>query len=133
MKLTTLTYWRELVQWPVAATYLTTLPPPGQIGRYAGLRSLVYGTALLIAPTAGTALYTWHPAAVWAACLVTGVTAGLVVLPDRRRAGRGAANGAARAAAQPSGRLPDLASRQASTALTASSPMEMASAPCRPS
>jgi MFS family permease len=123
----------ELVQWPVAATYLTTLAPPGQIGRYAGLRSLAYGTALLIAPAAGTALYTWHPAAVWAACLVTGVAAGLIVLPDRRRAGRGAASGAPRAAAQPSGRLPDLASRQASTALTASRPMEMASAPRRPS
>ena len=119
----------ELVQWPVAATYLTTLAPPRQIGRYAGLRSLAYGTALLIAPAAGTALYTWHPAAVWAACLITGITAGLIVLPDRRRAGRGAA----RAAVQPPGRRPGLESSQVSTALTPSKPMAIPSAPCRPS
>jgi hypothetical protein len=40
----------ELAQWPVAAAYITSLAQPGMTGRYAGARSLCYGTALLIAP-----------------------------------------------------------------------------------
>lgn len=48
----------ELIQRPVAAAYTTILAPPGRIGAYAGARSLCYGTALLLAPLAGTALYT---------------------------------------------------------------------------
>jgi MFS family permease len=87
----------ELIQWPIAAAYLTALAPPRHIGRYAGLRSLAYGSALLIAPTAGTALYAWHPAAVWTACLITGVTAGLIIIPDLRRRGHAPPGSAARA------------------------------------
>ncbi|WP_158684603.1 MFS transporter [Amycolatopsis orientalis] len=78
----------ELVQWPVAAAYLTDLAPPNQLGRYAGLRSLAYGTALLIAPAFGTALYAWAPAAVWPACTAIGLAAGALVLPDLRRPNR---------------------------------------------
>ena len=45
----------ELAHWPVAAAYTTSLAPPGATGRYAGARSVCFGTTLLLAPLAGTA------------------------------------------------------------------------------
>jgi MFS family permease len=71
----------ELAQWPVAAAYTTSLAPPGMTGRYAGTRSLCYGTALLLAPLAGTALYNLSPAVLWAACTVAGICAAAVIAP----------------------------------------------------
>jgi hypothetical protein len=73
----------ELIQWPVAASYLTDLAPPRQLGRYAGVRSLAYGTAMLIAPAAGTALY-HHPQLIWWLSLTAALAAGAVLLPDLR-------------------------------------------------
>jgi MFS family permease len=64
----------EMVQWPVAATYLTTLAPAHHRGRHAGLHSLAYGTALPIVPAAGTTIYIWHPTAGW--------PAGALLIPD---------------------------------------------------
>jgi len=79
----------ELVQWPVAAAYTTSLAPLRMTGRYAGARSFCYGLALLLAPLAGTALYGWSPAALWAACGVAGICAAAVITPypHRRHAG----------------------------------------------
>jgi MFS family permease len=77
----------ELAQWPVAAAYTTSLAPLGMTGRYAGARSLCYGTALLLAPLAGAALYRLNPDALWAACAATGTCAAAVIAPRRRRPG----------------------------------------------
>lgn len=71
----------ELAQWPVAAAYTTSLAPPGMTGRYAGARSLCYGTALLLAPLAGTALYHLSPVLLWCACAALGVCAAAVIIP----------------------------------------------------
>jgi MFS family permease len=71
----------ELAQWPVAAAYTTSLAPPGMTGRYAGARSLCYGTALLLAPLAGTAFYHLSPALLWGACAGVGVCAAAVITP----------------------------------------------------
>ena len=71
----------ELAQWPVAAAYATSLAPPGMTGRYAGARSLCYGTALLLAPLAGTALYSLSPALLWGGCAVAGICAAAVITP----------------------------------------------------
>jgi MFS family permease len=82
----------ELTQWPVAAAYTTSLAPPGMIGRYAGTRSLCYGTALLLAPLAGTALYSLSPDLLWAGCAAAGIFAAAVINPLPRLArprGRG--------------------------------------------
>jgi MFS family permease len=82
----------ELVQWPVAATYTTSLAPPGMTGRYAGTRSTAYGLALLVAPLAGTALYRLDPVVLWLACAAVGAVAAVITTwpwrarlrPDRR-------------------------------------------------
>jgi MFS family permease len=71
----------ELAQWPVAAAYTTSLAPPGMTGRYAGTRSLCYGTALLLAPLAGAALYNLSPAVLWGACAAAGICAAAVIAP----------------------------------------------------
>lgn len=71
----------ELTQWPVAAAYTTSLAPPGMIGRYAGTRSLCYGTALLLAPLAGTALYSLSPALLWVGCAAAGICAAALIGP----------------------------------------------------
>jgi MFS family permease len=71
----------ELAQWPVAAAYTTSLAPPGMTGRYAGARSLCYGTALLLAPLAGAALYQMSPALLWGACAAVGICAAAVITP----------------------------------------------------
>lgn len=75
----------ELTQWPVAAAYTTSLAPPGMIGRYAGTRSLCYGTSLLLAPLAGTALYGLNPVLLWSTCAVAGIGAAIVMAPPRIR------------------------------------------------
>lgn len=71
----------ELTQWPVAAAFTTSLAPPGMTARYAGARSLCYGTALLLAPLAGTSLYRVSPGALWAACAAAGISAAAVTAP----------------------------------------------------
>ncbi len=71
----------ELTQWPVAAAFTTSLAPPAMIGRYAGTRSLCYGTALLLAPLIGTALFSLSPALLWGGCAVAGITAAAVISP----------------------------------------------------
>lgn len=71
----------ELAQWPVAAAYTTALAPPGRTGAYAGARSLCYGTALLLAPLAGTAVYRLSPALLWIACAAAGLCAAAVIAP----------------------------------------------------
>lgn len=50
-------------------------------GRYAGTRSLCYGTALLLAPLAGTALYRLSPALLWASCAAAGICAAAIISP----------------------------------------------------
>lgn len=77
----------ELAQWPVAAAYTTSLAPPGMTGRYAGTRSLSYGTALLLAPLAGAVLYSLSPAVLWAACAAAGICAAVTIAPRRRAPG----------------------------------------------
>lgn len=67
----------ELIQWPVAAAYATSLAPPGAIGGYAGARSFCYGLALLLAPL-GSTLYSLNPAILWAACGAAGICAGAI-------------------------------------------------------
>jgi MFS family permease len=101
----------ELTQWPVAAAYTTSLAPAGMIGRYAGTRSLCYGTALLLAPLAGLALYNLSPALLWAGCAAAGICAAAVISPrpragpprEHRRIGPSPAGGR-RASIRPTGR-----------------------------
>jgi MFS family permease len=71
----------ELAQWPVAAAYTTSLAPPGMTGRYAGARSLCYGSALLLAPLASTALYHLSPALLWGCCAAAGICAAAAITP----------------------------------------------------
>ena len=75
----------ELAHWPVAAAYTTSLAPPGRTGRYAGARSLCFGTALLLAPLAGTALFNVSPAALWGACAAAGACAAVIIMSRPRR------------------------------------------------
>lgn len=72
----------ELAQWPVAAAYTTSLAPHGMTGRYAGARSLCYGTALLIAPLAGSGLYRLSPTLLWSACAAAGICAAAAITPS---------------------------------------------------
>ncbi len=72
----------ELAQWPVAAAYTTSLAPPGRTGRIAGARSLCYGTAMLLAPLAGTALYRLSPALLWGGCAAAGICAAAAITPS---------------------------------------------------
>jgi MFS family permease len=69
----------ELAQWPVAASYTTRLAPAGATGRYAGARSFAYGSALLLAPLAGTAAYRASPTILWLACAGVGLVAAVVM------------------------------------------------------
>jgi MFS family permease len=63
----------------VAASYLAELAPPGRAGRWAGTRSLAYGTAMLGGPLLGTTCYEWSPTLVWAGCLACGALAALAI------------------------------------------------------
>jgi MFS family permease len=69
----------ELTQWPVAAAHTASLAPPGMTARYAGARSLCYGTALLLAPLAGTTLYRLGGGILWAGCAAAGICAAAVI------------------------------------------------------
>ncbi|MBV9384436.1 MAG: hypothetical protein JOY82_20470 [Streptosporangiaceae bacterium] len=54
-------------------------------GRYAGARSLCYGTAPLVAPLADTALYNLSPAALWCTCAAAGICAAAMITPGQMR------------------------------------------------
>lgn len=75
----------ELAQWPVAEAYTSSLAPLGLTARYAGVRSLCYGTALLLAPLAGTILYHRSPTLLWAVCAAAGATAAAIITPPTVR------------------------------------------------
>jgi hypothetical protein len=52
-------------------------------GRYAGARSLCYGTALLLAPLVSTPLYRLSPDLLWGACAAVCLGAAAVMTPFR--------------------------------------------------
>jgi hypothetical protein len=75
-------------------------------GRYAGARSLCYGTAMLLAPLAGLALYRLNPAAPWGACGAAGIGAAVITLNPRAKAS--STSNAAVTAAKKESPQPDL-------------------------
>lgn len=70
----------EMVHSPVLSAYVAALAPPHLAGRYQGLYGLAWGSGLLLAPAVGTALFSWHPPALWLLCGALGIVAAALVL-----------------------------------------------------
>lgn len=70
----------EMVHSPVLSAYIAALAPPHLAGRYQGLYGLAWGSGLLLAPTVGIALFSWHPPVLWLLCGVLGIIAAALVL-----------------------------------------------------
>jgi MFS family permease len=75
----------EMVFSPVASAYVAALAPPTLRGRYTATWGLMFALGAVLGPAAGTALYAWHPRALWLACLVVGVVSALLLVRARAR------------------------------------------------
>lgn len=72
----------EIVNAPVAISYVSNLAPAHLRGRYQGAFSLTWGSALVLGPIIGTSLFDISPAALWTFCLALGLTAATLVLAE---------------------------------------------------
>lgn len=70
----------EMLSLPVGAAYIAELAPVELRGRYMGANGLTWALALIVGPSAGTALFTWNPSALWIASALCGVVAAVVLL-----------------------------------------------------
>ena len=70
----------EMLSLPVGAAYIAELAPVELRGRYMGANGLTWALALIVGPSAGTALFTWEPNALWIASAICGVVAAVVLL-----------------------------------------------------
>jgi MFS family permease len=56
---------------------VASIAPPHMRGRYGGTLGLAWGTAGLLGPLLGTAVFAFSPAVLWISCAVAGAAAGL--------------------------------------------------------
>ncbi len=75
----------EMLSLPVGAAYVAELAPVELRGRYLGANGLTWALALIVGPSAGTALFTWKPNALWIASALCGVVAAVVLLRGGNR------------------------------------------------
>ena len=62
-----------------AVTLLRSAAPPEMRGRYNGVNGLTWALALIIGPSAGMALFTWNPNALWLASAMCGLGAAVIL------------------------------------------------------
>ncbi|HUS36514.1 MAG TPA: MFS transporter [Verrucomicrobiae bacterium] len=68
----------EMLTMPVAVAQAADLAPAHMRGRYMGAFGFTWAIALMIGPLIGTALFRWHPAALWGACAAASFAAAFV-------------------------------------------------------
>lgn len=69
----------EMLYAPVAGAYIAGLAPARMRGRYMGAWGLSNSLSLMIAPTAGLALYGRNPEALWICCGILGLLAAFII------------------------------------------------------
>jgi MFS family permease len=77
----------EILSAPVASAYVADISPPHLRGRYAGAFGMTFGLALILGPSAGSAIYAASPDAVWGGCVVLGALAAALMLSPAARPG----------------------------------------------
>lgn len=82
----------EMIFFPVSATYVSELAPPGRQGAYMGAYSMAWGLAFTLGPAAGTALLDrFGAAALWSTMLAVGLaSAGIIGAATRPEPARAA-------------------------------------------
>lgn len=70
----------EILELPTRAAVVAAMSPRHARGRYQGAITLVWGAGHFTAQRLGSALWEWHPAALWWGCLGLGVVLALVSL-----------------------------------------------------
>jgi MFS family permease len=83
---TTVVIWTfgEMLYFPMASAHVANISPADMRGRYHGAWGIAWGLGAVLGPVGGTALFAFHPRAVWMACaLVAAIGAGLVLRATR--------------------------------------------------
>ncbi|HAV62118.1 MAG TPA: MFS transporter [Verrucomicrobiales bacterium] len=75
----------EMISLPVASAYVADLAPTELRGRYMGANGLTWALALIIGPSAGMALFAWHPNALWVGSVACGALAALILIRGSRQ------------------------------------------------
>jgi MFS family permease len=75
----------EMISLPLGAAYVAGLAPTELRGRYMGANGLTWALALIVGPSAGTALFAWKPDALWVASAACGVVAACILADGARR------------------------------------------------
>jgi len=70
----------EIINAPVAVSYVSSLAPEKLRGRYHGAFGLTWGVGMMAGPIMGTVLFGYNPAVLWATCLLLGLGAAALIL-----------------------------------------------------
>ncbi len=81
----------EMLAMPMASAYIADLAPASMRGRYMGVYGMTWTMALVLGPSAGMALLSLTPAALWLASVGLGVFAAALILGAPRSAAAPAA------------------------------------------
>lgn len=82
----------EMIALPVSSSYLASLAPDEMRGRYQGVMSITWSSAVMVAPYFGLTLYQYSPMILWLMMVgIAGLAAALMLAGSPRRAGRPAA------------------------------------------
>ncbi|BCX47113.1 MFS transporter [Haloferula helveola] len=76
----------EMISSPVAHSYVAAIAPDDMRGRFMGVLGVSWGSAAMVGPVAGIALFEYSPVLLWVASCLLGVLAAAVVFgirPDR--------------------------------------------------
>jgi MFS family permease len=70
----------EMLYSPSSAAYVANLAPARARARYQGVWGLTAGLGLILAPAAGTWLFSWNPVALWLLCGALGAVAAVIMV-----------------------------------------------------
>ncbi len=73
----------KMIAMPVSAGYMASLAPDEMRGRYQGVMSISWSTAIMVGPSLGIMLYHFSPPILWITVMAMGLSAAWIVLLGR--------------------------------------------------
>lgn len=74
----------EMTSMPVGGAYVANMAPADRRGLYMGTYGMVWAVAFVCGPSLGLLVFSFNPAAIWAACGCLGILAAAIILAEPR-------------------------------------------------
>ena len=75
----------EIIESPATSAFVADRAPPHARGRYQGALGMMYASAAVVGPLAGTSIYHFSPTALWISCGIAGFGSAALALAAGRR------------------------------------------------